>query len=365
MAKRKLIQLDIEKIKRKGELNYLVLDLFMVLVVVINLLFIFFDWHWHFGFIQRFFRNTFPDFFNFYNYRIHPDFLLYDIYFVIIYVSELAIRWLVAIRQKTYYRWFWYPFIHWYDVLGCVPLGTFHFLRLFRIVSITLRLQKLEIIDLRRTYLYNFVIKYYDIFIEEISDRVVMNIMSSWQRGIKDGGPVLDRIINEVLQPKKEVLVEWASHRLRMVGGHNYERRRDALKGNLERVVQQALNNNPEIQNLRKIPFVGKSVVEQLQGALSGVTFNVIDGFMAELASEDNKVVVEELADMIFDSILMEEKDKALDKITKDIVVESIEIMKADVAVQQWKVREEKRKQIRERAKAIKKAKGSGEGKNE
>ena len=41
--------------------------------------------------------------------------------FTIFLVAELVVRWLIAIVQKRYYRWFFFPFVHWYEVLGCAP----------------------------------------------------------------------------------------------------------------------------------------------------------------------------------------------------------------------------------------------------
>ena len=53
----------------------------------------------------------------------------------------------MAIRKQTYPRWYFYPFLHWYDLLGCIPIGSFRMLRLLRLISLTIRLQKMGIID--------------------------------------------------------------------------------------------------------------------------------------------------------------------------------------------------------------------------
>lgn len=60
--------------------------------------------------------------------------------FVSIFIAELLIRWMVTIHQKTYHKWFFYPVIHWFDVLGCIPVGSFRWLRLLRVFSILYRL---------------------------------------------------------------------------------------------------------------------------------------------------------------------------------------------------------------------------------
>lgn len=359
MAK-KLVQLDIDKIKQKGEFQFLILDLFMVVVVVVNLLWIIFDWHFQFNFVQSFFRNNFYSFYEWYKYRVRPDFLLYDMYFVVIFITELIARWIVAIVRNTYHRWYWYPFIHWYDVLGCIPLGSFRFLRLFRLLSITIRLHKLEIIDLRKSYLYSMFKKYYNIVVEEISDRVVVNVLDSWQESIKEGGPVMDRIKAEVLLPKKDDLVNWASQRLIKATEDNYLSRRDEIKESLDMLIRDALENNDDVRSLKRIPIVGKSLVEQLEKRISSASFGMLDGAMKEIGSENNKVFLNGAANMLFAETEKTDADAELDRIAKKIAIESIEVIKDDVKVQKWKVEEEKKKKIKERARAIKKAKEQG-----
>ncbi len=356
MAK-KLVQLDISKIRQRGEFQFLLLDLLMVVVVVINLLWLVFDWHFQFGFVQNFFRNSFYPFYEYYKYKIHPDFLLYDIFFVIIFIIELVARWIVAIVRKTYHKWYWYPFIHWYDVLGCIPLGTFRFLRLFRLLSITIRLHKLELIDLRKSYLYSLFKRYYNIVVEEVSDRVVVNVLESWQESIKEGGPVMDRIKAEVLLPKKEDLVNWASERLIKATQENYLSRRDDIKESLDTLIRDALENNADVKSLKRIPMVGKTLVEQLENRISNASFGMLDGAMREIGSENNKIFLNGAADILFSDAKKAEPDTTLDTIAKQIAIESIEILKDDVKVQKWKVEEEKKRQIRQRAKAIKKVK--------
>lgn len=356
MAK-KAIQFDINKIRERGEFQYLIVDLLMVLVVVINLLWLVFDWHFQFGFVQSFFRNNFYPFYEYYRYKIHPDFLLYDVYFVVIFIIELSARWIIAIVRKTYHRWYWYPFIHWYDVLGCIPLGTFRFLRLFRLLSITIRLHKLHLIDLRKTYLYSLVMKYQGILVEEVSDRVVVNVLDSWQDSIKEGGPVMDKIKAEVLLPKRDVLVEWASERLIKATEENYTSRQGEIKEKLLGLIVDALEKNEEIKSLKRIPLVGNSIVNQLETSISKATLGMLDGLMNEIGTENNKVLLNGAADIFFKGMEKEEVDTKLDKIAKDIAIESIEIIKDDVKIQKWKVEEEKKKKIKERAKAIKQAK--------
>jgi hypothetical protein len=160
--------------------NFLfVVDIVMMLIIIINLLFIIFDWTFGFAFFQHFISNLSPRFFSYYRDVVHPDFLLYDINFVIVFVAELAVRWIIAWRRKTYTRWYFYPLVHWYDVLGCIPIGAFRWLRLLRVFAIVTRLHKMGIIDLRQTLFFKQGYRIWEIFLEEVTDRVFINLLEA------------------------------------------------------------------------------------------------------------------------------------------------------------------------------------------
>src|SRR5699024_12405934 len=103
---------------------------------------------------------------------VFPTFAFIDLCFVAVFAADVLFGWAVAIWQRTYYRWFFYPFLHWYDVLGCIPLSGFRWLRVLRLIALGVRLQRLEIIDVRNWRQYACLRHYYDIVVEDRSDRV-------------------------------------------------------------------------------------------------------------------------------------------------------------------------------------------------
>ena len=137
--------LKIKDLLSSRDAKIILVDLFMMAVLIANLVLILFDLIFTSAWVQALISKYLPQFYQFYLTEVHQDFFAIDIWFVGIFLLELIIRWIIAIRQKTYFRWFFYPFIHWYDVLGCIPVGSFRFLRVLRIVSIVVRLQKLKI----------------------------------------------------------------------------------------------------------------------------------------------------------------------------------------------------------------------------
>lgn len=333
----------------KREVKIIIVDLLMMAILTINLLLIIFDFIFSSMMVQDFFHTYVPAFYNWYDSNIHHNFFVIDLYFVAIYIVELIIRWIIAIKRQTYYRWFFYPFARWYDVLGCIPIGSFRALRILRVISILVRLQRLEIIDITRTYIFKKLAKYRDIAIEEVSDRVVVNILEGMQEEVRSGGKVTDDIVERVVRPQKEALVEWLSHRIQIVSEHNYADYREEIRQYVDQRIKQAVDENKEIQTIHQIPVVGSALSGTLESAISDIVFNVINGSMADLASSKNKMLVDELTDIVFEALLLQEEDSKLNDIVVHTIVESLEIVKDQVKIKQWKLREiEKEELVRE-----------------
>lgn len=325
---------------RQRDAKIIILDLLMLMVLMINLTLIVFDWIFASLTIQDFLSNHFPDFFHFYNERIHKDFIVIDLYFVVIFLTEFIIRWIWAVYRRTYYQWFFYPFLNWYDLLGCIPVGSLRFLRILRVISIAIRLQRLHVIDLTRTYMYAQVRKYYDVLVEEISDRVVINILSDLQQEIREGTPVTDRIINEIILPQKEAVVTWLSHRLQHISTNAMAAYQEGLHAYVGLRIKQAVEKNDEIRLIGQVPLVGRLIAGNLEKAIADIVYNVISGLIEDLASPKNKMIVENVADITIDALLMQEEDRRLDAIVNNVILQSLEVLKEQVAIQQWKLRE-------------------------
>lgn len=327
-------------IRSKGQLGFFALDLLMIILLVINLNWIIFDWLFEYAPIRTMLSSAAPGFTDMYASVVHPQFILIDLAFVSVFLAEFFVRWIMALYKHTYHRWFFFPFIHFYDLLGCIPVGGFRFLRLLRIISISYRLQKMGIIDLSNTVPVTFIRKYYGVLIEEISDRVTINILSDIQQDVRHGSPVVDRIVGEVILPHKESLVEWMSHRIEKVATQNYEHYRESIRDYVQERINTAVEENNEFARLEQIPLFGSLVRKTIEQATSDIVYNIINGIMQDLASERNRVVIDETADILFDAILLKEEDSELNLMVTDTIDRSLEIVKQQVKVQQWKLRD-------------------------
>lgn len=319
-------------------------DVFMVQLVLLNLAFIIFDWHFDQAFFRNILASVAPALHDWYALHIHPNFLLYDALFVAVFITEFGIRWLVAIVRKEHGKWYFYPFAHWYDVLGCIPLGAFRWLRVLRLVSMTIRLHKMGVIDIKNTIIYREVMEFIRIITEEISDRVVVHVLKGVQREIRNDSPLTNRMLTEVIKPHQDTLTEWLSHRIRRVTEHNYNLYKQDIQTYVEAVIKEAVKQNQEVKNLAMIPVVGGQIRKALESSVSDITFNVVNGMVRDLASDRNNKFIDEVTDIVFESILLQEENQELNRVTKDVFLRAIELVKEQVLLKQWQLEEQAEK---------------------
>ncbi|MFO8063983.1 MAG: hypothetical protein R6V29_05040 [Spirochaetia bacterium] len=341
--------------------RYLIVDFLLVALLLVNLVLIIFDWLFAADAIRSFLHTPMPGFTEWYAAVVHPNFILIDLAFVAVFLTDFLVSWIIAIVKGTYHRWFFYPFIHWYDLLGCIPIAGFRFLRLLRVVSIFYRLHRTGLIDLADTPPGRTIAKYYEVMLEEVSDRVIIKMLSDAQDEVRHGGALLDSIISDVLQPKKAELVEWMSQRLQSVAALNYERYRGRVQSYVRRRVAEALAENKEFELLSSVPLAGSIIRKRVERGISEMISSVMNGVASDLASERNKPVIDEAADLAFDTLVLngqegrpgeqgeegeqgeqgEQGDETeINRIVIDTVNEAIELVKRHVAVQRWKLKD-------------------------
>jgi len=316
----------------------LVVDAAMLALIISNLSLIVFDWAFESPIVQDFFQTWTPQFYQFYDGTIHSNFFFVDLMFVTVFIVEIIIRWGLAIYRQTYHRWFFYPFVHWYDVLGCIPVSSFRSLRLLRIVAMIPKMQRLGLVDLRRTGLYRTFSKYGGIVVEELSDRVAIRILDAVKEEIRGGHPVLDQITKEVIEPQRDVLISSVTHRLQEATAKAYGSYQDEFREYVEQVIAEAVDRNQEIRTIASIPGVGPTVATLLERAISDIVYNVINEMMADIASVENDKVIAQITSISTDALLTSEYDQRLNRLTQSILLQSIDLIKEHVEVQQWKI---------------------------
>lgn len=324
---------------RRQDYGLIILDLVMLVLVNINILLFIFYWIYLNPFFREFVAEQLPPLHQVLN-PVFEQFFVIDTIFLGIYLAELAFRWIWAIYRKTYHRWFFYPFVHWYDVLGCIPVGSFRFLRVLRVFALGARLQRLGVLDLSGTYIYASYVKYRGVLVEEVSDKVVINVLQGMQNEIEKGLPVTDKLLHEVVLPYKPVLVQWLSRRLRQVTRESYGVYKEDLQKYVSEKITLAVDQNKQIRQIEAVPMLGKQVGAMLEDAIQDIVFQVVNGLLQDIAGRDHSRFLDELSGLMLNTVLHEEKEDeedALDKILSRFALDVLEVIKERVAVQQWK----------------------------
>lgn len=321
--------------QRRRRMAAIGVDVFMLVLISANLVLIIIDWLYQIDPLQRLLASQLPTIFAFYRDIIHANFTSIDLAFVSIYLVEFSIQWLVAIAARHYHRWFFYPFIHWYDLLGCIPVGSFRWLRVLRVFSILVRLQQIGWVNLENTYVVKVALKYYNVLVEEISDRIVINVLNGAQREITMGSPVLDRVTREVLQPRKAALLDLITAQLASSIKSAHRAHRGDLETYLAELTDEVLAHSTAGRQLRYLPLAGRLIKQQVQE----VGLALVDSLVDDI----DKPASREQLNALLDSMLTTAGDKPLTPILQDIIYDIIEQIKAQVLVQQWKRDEEVR----------------------
>lgn len=269
---------------------------------------------------------------------VHEHFLFVDGVFVAIFLGEFFARWGYSVKARVYDRWYFYPFIHWYDLVGCVPIGSLRFLRVLRVISIIHRLHKHRVVELGQWRVYQLLSFYLEAFVEELSDLVVTKAISGVQEEVKRGSPLFDRIQHDILRPRRMMISDWLSGRVALASQQSYVPNQDALRRYLETRVSNALEQNHELARLRDLPVVGPVLHKTLESSVGDIVASVIDQILIDLSSASNHAFIED----IVDAFLSARSDSGTDAVRRNdaliqLIVEILEAVKGQVGIKRWR----------------------------
>lgn len=330
-----ILRINWQNLRTSHEGPLLALDVLMLWLVSINLAWYCFDVLFGVPVVQAVLMDLVPGLARFYARVVHPNFVLFDLAFVAIFVGEVMLRWGIAIYRRTYHRWFFYPFAHWYDVLGSIPIGGLRLLRLIRLVSVIYRLHKYRIIDFRESWLLRTLETYYRIVMEEVSDRVVLNVLESVQREVRSGGVTTGRLTEQVIRPRRDVVVPWLAERVSVALQVAIEPNREPIGHYIRAAVRNGLKSSSEVGQLAAVPVLGPQIEQRLERAISEIVHAVVMQLAADLDGVNDEHFLQQLSGILFDSLL--EPHPAMNEAMRDTLLDAIELIKAQVAVQQWK----------------------------
>jgi hypothetical protein len=218
-------------------------------------------------------------------------------------------------------------------------MGGFRWLRILRVISLLHRLQRTGIIDLRYTWLGLTVLKYYRIVVEEVSDRVVINVLDGVQREVRQGTPLIHRIESEVLAPRRDELVDFIASRLVGIIARTHSEWREGLGGYLSQLTDDAVARTPSGARLAAIPVAGPRALALLGDTVRELGVALTDQLVEDLTNPANRDTLDSLIDGVIRHAAGD-RDQ-LDRLIRETLIDILDQVKAQVAVQNWKLAEE------------------------
>lgn len=326
-----MLNFSYSKLKSSHEGPWLILDLAMLFLLIVNLFWLLFDGLFATEAFKSLLSSLSLNIVKTYT-PVHDNFLLYDLAFIAVFLAEFCVRWIAAVMCKTYTRWYFFPFIHWYDLVGCIPLGGARIFRFLRILSILYRLQKYEIIDLRHTAVYRFITFYYNVFVEELSDRIVVKVLSDAQKDIAAGSPLIEDIGNKVIASRLPILTQWISSVMVHVGESiEQNNHSESVINHVQTSVSKAVRGNAQVASLKLVPLLGSTIESTLEQSVTDIVTKSIINLLKDATPEKVDDFVERGLGR-FSS-----EDHMLDQEVLLIVNECIELIKEHVSQKRWK----------------------------
>jgi hypothetical protein len=326
-----MLNFSYSKLKSSHEGPWIMVDLLMLALLIINLIWLLFDGLFATQAFKSVLASMSPDLVTGYA-PVHENFVLYDLAFVVVFLTEFCVRWVASVICKTYVRWYFFPFIHWYDLIGCIPLGGARIFRFLRIFSIFYRLQKYQIIDLRNTAVYRFIIFYYDVLVEELSDRIVVKVLSDAQKDIAAGSPLIEDISQQVLASRLPILTEWLSSVMVHIGESiEHSEHGESVRSHVQKSVGKAVRGNSQVSTLKLVPVLGRTIEKTLEQSVTDIVTQSIINLLKDITPE-------KIDDFVEHGIgRFSSEDHMLDQEVLLIVNECLELIKQHVSQQRWK----------------------------
>jgi hypothetical protein len=326
-----MLNFSYSKLKSSHEGPWIILDLLMLALLIINLIWLLFDGLFATQAFKSVLASISPDLVTGYA-PVHENFVLYDLAFVVVFLTEFCIRWIASVMRETYVRWYFFPFIHWYDLVGCIPLGGARIFRFLRIFSIFYRLQKYEIVDLRNTAVYRFIIFYYDVLVEELSDRIVVKVLSDAQKDIAAGSPLIEDISQQVLASRLPILTQWLSSVMVHIGESiEHDDHGESVRSHVQKSVGKAVRGNSQVSTLKLVPMLGSTIEKTLEKSVTDIVTQSIINLLKDITPD-------KIDDFVEHGIgRFSSEDHMLDQEVLLIVNECLELVKQHVSQQRWK----------------------------
>lgn len=320
--------------KTLGWRIFLIYDIFMMFLIFINLICLASDTVLMSDFVLWLSHHlNFNAPLESYKTALHPWVQETEHWFTSLLIIELLIRWGVAIYQKHHPRWFFFPFVHWYEVLAIMP--SLRFLRLFRAAIIAYRLHEMgyHIIPKKTYKKAEF---YYYLILEELTRRIALTGITAIERELQHSS-TLRKIIHTMLDQHRTLFADTLSELLQESLAKALKEQQRQMSYNVGQIVNQAIEETPELhQLLRLLPVIGGRLEQQIQsiGQRLGenITYGLIEPFVEQsdhIANQTYQLIAQKASQAHIDT-------HNLNKLVQSVVFESLEIVRKQVKTKRW-----------------------------
>jgi len=268
------------------------------------------------------------------NGQLTDHFWILDLPFLVLFWIEFMVRWILAIRRRTFSKWFFFPIFNWYDVLGLIPLSFFRPFRLLRAVSMYMRLKRSELSNVGKDVFTRTVLYISNIITEEVSDRVALRILSEFHEEVENG--THKEIIRSVVEPRKPEIEEVIVGQLRqtLTDPKTIDLLRSLVELNLTKAVDES-------EALRAVPLpnvVLKPAVKAIGEVILDTTLETVT---ATIDSPEGEGAVREVADAILNDVFYGPGLVQAESLVKEITLQVLDHMMDVVRVKKWALPED------------------------
>jgi hypothetical protein len=194
----------------------------------------------------------------------------------------------------------------------------------------------MNFLNLRESSFYPFFKKYSDIVVEEVSDRVVINVLDGVQKEVNAGSDLTKELVSKVIRPNHERIANYSVQRIQLLTQQILLNHQEDIKAYLFEKVNAAVEMNTEMKMIKRVPGLGGIVRKQLDSAIADITYKVISGILEDVAVGED-VFTKELEGISMNFINTLESDEELEEIVKTISNQSINMIKRQMERQNWK----------------------------
>ncbi|OTG86947.1 preprotein translocase subunit SecA [Acinetobacter sp. ANC 4558] len=312
----------------------LIYDVFMIFLIIINLFCLssnailmsdFATW------IFDLFRIS--DILYFYRGELHPWVVITESWFTSLLIIELIMRWIIAIIFKQHQRWFFFPFVHWYEVLAVIP--QLRFLRLLRAGVIAYQLHEHGYQIFPKSW-YKQVNFYYNLLMEELSSRIVLTVLSGIRTELTTS-TTHKQLITNIINQHRQLLALTLTDILQETLGRELQQQRRMIAQDVGLIVNKAIEDTPELtQLLRLIPIVGSRIEQQIQSIGQRLGENITQGLLQPFTNntQQNNKNYQYISDKI--SQIPIENNPHLEELVESVVFQSLDAIQQQVKIKHW-----------------------------